>query len=147
MPSEGYIRIVMDSYAAERKLLGLDQESPALFMTPDALGTLASAIFAAIGRRINDAELVRAVMRDVIGMLPPHPGMPLNPLAVDAGPTTVEPAVDEPADAQQAADDPPEADEPVARNGVEPPRLMRPEKAVDDADSEREHDWSVFDPI
>jgi hypothetical protein len=52
-----YLQAILDTYAAERRMLGLDQESPAIFMTPEALVTLANAIMSAIGRRVSDRRL------------------------------------------------------------------------------------------
>src|SRR5262245_27868678 len=69
LPGAEYMQVVLDTYAAERKLLGLDQEAPALFMTPDHLVGLANMFVAAVSSRVGDAEVVRLIQQDVLRLM------------------------------------------------------------------------------
>jgi hypothetical protein len=124
LPGAEYLQVVLDTYAAERKVLGLDQESPALFLTPDAVVTVAKAIMSAIGRRVNDPQLVQQMKQDVLDMLPRSVEVPDSTIAEatsDAEPTAMEPVADEPDDAPQPsiAADPPAPYAAAALNGVQ----------------------------
>jgi hypothetical protein len=76
LPGAQFLQVILDTYAAERKLLGLDQEKPTVFLTADAVVTLANTIMAAIGRHVHDPQLVQAMKMDVLAMLPPSVEMP-----------------------------------------------------------------------
>jgi hypothetical protein len=124
-----HLALVLSTYEHERKLLGLDQLSAAEFLTVESVVTLANAIMSAIGRRVNDPELVQQMKLDVLEMLPksvkPHDTPAALTPAADADElpddyqllTAAEPDA---ADVDRAADPPPDADataEPVF-NGV-----------------------------
>jgi hypothetical protein len=116
LPGAQYLQVILDTYAAERKLLCLDQEQPAVFLTADAVVTLANTIMAAIGRHVHDPQLVQQMKMDVLQMMeasvPGAATATINavPPTGDGEPTTVEQDADEPADPPA---DPPAADEPM----------------------------------
>jgi hypothetical protein len=65
-----YLQVLLDTYAAERRLLGLDQLSPADFLTAANVVTLMNTVMAAVGMRVQDPETVQRIKEDVLRLLP-----------------------------------------------------------------------------
>jgi hypothetical protein len=116
VPDAAFLGVIRDTFAAEAKLLGLNQESPAVFLSTDNVVEMMNTLMLVVSRHVQDPRLVQQMKMEVLAMLPGAVELPAEtPTISEVSPTgDAEP----PEQHREAADAEPEPHVNGVLNGV-----------------------------
>jgi hypothetical protein len=139
LPGAEYLHVILDTYAGERKLLGLDLEQPTVFLSAESVVTMMNVLMDVVARRVRDPQLILELKQAILARLP-HQDVELPDTAADS-PT--DKAAEPLAAAEQADGEP--MDPPLASVPADPPAADEPAPALNGVHADSDGD--VFEPI
>jgi hypothetical protein len=104
LPGAEYLQLVMDTFASERRLLGLDLEQPTVFLNAENVVAMMNVLMDVVARRVHDPRLIAELKQAILARLP-HQDVDLPDTAADLQAVD---AAESLATAEQADGEPPD---------------------------------------